>query len=114
LELHAYLWRDFMPICPPNGRNLVSVNRLVDMDSVRIPDNIILSQQFVINGDSLWVAEYKLEERETKPYIIEKISVNGPKWATDIVVKVIVKVIDLNDNSEYYLRREKQPIQRTS
>lgn len=113
LELYTYLQRDFMPIAPPDGRGLASVNWIVDVDSIAIPETVILSEQYVINGDSLWTATYKNDQRETPPYIIEKTSINGPKWQPNIEVTVIAKVIDSRDNSEYYLIKDRQQIQRT-
>jgi len=113
LELHAYLWRDFMPISPPDGKNLISINWLVDVDSVAIPNHIILSEQYVIYGDSLWTAPYTEEERETQPYVIERVSIEGPKWGPNVEVTVIAKVVDSITSSEYFLIRDNQPIERT-
>ena len=113
LELHAYLWRDFMPASPPNGKNLISINWLVDVDSVAIPDNIILSEQYVIYGDSLWTASYTQEQRETPPYGIKRISRDGPKWGPNVEVTIIAKIVDSNTNLEYFLIRDNQPIERT-
>jgi len=113
LELHANLWRDFMPISPPNGRNLISINWLVDIDSIAIPNYIMLLEQNVIYGDSLWTASYIKEERETQPYIIERVSIEGPKWGPNVEVIVIAKVVDSNTSSEYFLIRENQTIGRT-
>jgi hypothetical protein len=113
LELYSYMWRDFMPISPPNGKSLTSINWLVDIDSVAIPNHIMLSEQYVINGDSLWTASYTEEERETQPYVIERISREGPKWEPYVEVIVIAKVVDSNTNSEYFLIRDNQTIERT-
>uniref|UniRef100_UPI004048E0EA hypothetical protein n=1 Tax=Roseivirga sp. TaxID=1964215 RepID=UPI004048E0EA len=113
LELHAYLWRDFMPISPPDGKNLISINWLVDVDSIAIPTNILLSEQYVINGDSLWSTSYTNEIRETQPYLVERVSRDGPKWGPNIEVTVIAKVIDTNTKLEHFLIRENQQILRT-
>jgi hypothetical protein len=113
LELHAYLWRDFMPISPPDGKNLISINWLVDVDSIAIPPNIVLSKQYIINGDSLWETSYTNEIRETQPYLVERVSRDGPKWGPNIEVTVIAKVVDSSNNSEHFLIREKQQILRT-
>ena len=113
LELHAYLWRDFMPISPPNGKNLISINWLVDIDSVKIPNHILLSEQYVIYGDSLWTSSYTVEDRETQPYVIEGVSRGGPKWGPNVEVTVIAKIVDSNNSFEYFLIRENQPIGRT-
>lgn len=113
LELYSYLWRDFMPISPPNGKDLISINWLVDVDSVAIPNSIILSEQYVIFGDSLWTTSYSQEQREIQPYIIERISRDGPKWGSNVEVTVIAKIVDSNTNSEYFLIRDNQLIERT-
>ena len=113
LELHAYLWRDFMPISPPDGKDLISINWLVDVDSVAIPSNILLSEQYVINGDSLWTTSYTNELRETQPYLVERISRDGPKWGPNIEVTVIAKVVNASTKLEYFLIRENQQILRT-
>jgi hypothetical protein len=113
LELHAYLWRDFMPISPPDGKDLVSINWLMDVDSVNIPASIQLLEQYVINGDSLWRDSYTDEIRETEPYILERVSRNGPKWGPNIEITVVAKIIDTHTNTEHFLIRENQPILRT-
>lgn len=101
-----------MPISPPDGNKLISINRLVDIDSVSIPGNISLAEQYIINGDSLWTTLYTNETRKTQPYIIERVSKGGPKWGPNIEVTVIAKVVDANTNSEYFLIRENQLIER--
>ena len=113
LELHAHLWRDFMPISPPEGKNIISINWLVDVDSVAIPSSIVLSEQYVINGDSPWETSYTNEIRKTQPYLVERVSRDGPKWGPNIEVTVIAKVVDTSTNLEHFLIRENQQILRT-
>jgi hypothetical protein len=72
--LDAALWRDFMPISPPNGKPLISLNWLISSDSSAIPSNIKLVRQYVINSDSVWIAEYLNDTRNAPVYEIEKIS----------------------------------------
>ena len=112
-ELHAYLWRDFQPISPPDGKELLSINWLVDTDSVNVPNHIALSEQFVIHGDSIWTANYTDEKRQSPPYVQERVSRNGPKWGPDLEVTVIAKVTDLSTGAGYYLRRDHVTIGRT-
>lgn len=100
--------------------NLVSSNFLIDVDSTVIPEGIILAEQYVINNDAVWFATYDdthLEEWDNGPYVIHRISYDGPKWVEydpaiegyDRTVKVIViaRVIDTNNCAEYYLRDER-------
>jgi len=113
LELKAYLWRDFMPTSTPSGQGLISINWLLNVDSVSIPDYIVLSKQFVISGDSIWTTDYSDELRETPDYVIERISRNGPFWEPNTEVTIVAKVVNLSNSTEHYLRLEDQLIMRT-
>ena len=74
--IDVYLWRDFQPISPPNGKNLISINWLIRADSSAIPDNIELKQQYVVYGDSLWIADYENETHQIPEYKQKKVSRN--------------------------------------
>jgi len=111
--LDAYLWRDFMPISPPDGKPLLSINWLIDIDSIVIPAQIDLKEQYVIYNDSIWISGYEDETRSTPPYKIEKISRNGPKWGPNIYIDIISKIHDSNTNTDYYLKAEDIYINRT-
>jgi hypothetical protein len=112
--LDAYLWRDFMPISPSDGKPMISINWLIDIDSIEISDNIDLIEQYVIYNDSIWIAEYENESSSTQPdYKIEKISREGPKWGPKIYIDVISKVHDSNTNRDYYIRIKNIYVERT-
>jgi len=112
--LKAYLWRDFMPSPDLDRDAMISINRLTDINSVKIPDNIRMIQQYVIYGNSIWIANYEKEERPSQPaYIIEEISRNGPKWGPKIYVDVVSKVYDTNTNKIYYIKCKNAYIDRT-
>ncbi|MEO9803896.1 MAG: hypothetical protein ABJF04_11635 [Reichenbachiella sp.] len=113
LELHAAIWRDFMPVSPPDGKNLISVNWLVNTDSTNMPSDIALVKQFVIHEDDIWIADYSSESSETADYLVERISRNGPKWGPDVAVTVIAEVKCLKDDTFYYVRLDNQNIERT-
>ena len=111
--IDVYLWRDFQPISPPNGKNLISINWLIRADSSAIPDNIELKQQYVVYGDSLWIADYENETHQIPEYKQKKVSRNGPKWGPLVYVDVIAKVTDSKTNRDFYLKRDKVFIIRT-
>jgi len=112
--LDAFLWRDFMPISPPNGTPMISINWLICTKSNKIPDNIDLVKQFVFFNDSVWVSDYEKETRPDQPeYKIEKISRNGPKWGPNINVDVISQIHDSKTNKDYYIMRKKVFVIRT-
>jgi len=111
--LDAFLWRDFMPISPPNGKPLISINWLIRADSSAIPENIELKQQYVIYGDSVWISDYENETHQTPEYKQEKVSRNGPKWGPKVYVDVIARITDTKANRDYYLKRDRVFIIRT-
>ena len=111
--LESYLWRDFMPISPPNGKPLASVNWLISRDSISIPDNIEMIKQYVINNDSVWIANYEDGLNTGPDYKIKKISRNGPKWGPGINVDIISKIMDKNTNQDFYLIQKDVLIGRT-
>lgn len=119
--LEAYLWRDFMPfgglsddeLARRNG--LISINRLVEVNSARIPDNITLVKQYVVYGNMIWETTYEDETGpEQPPYKIEKISHGGPKWDTGIKVDVIAEVRNSKNGKSYYISCKGITVIRTS
>ena len=112
--LEAYLWRDFMPVSSSDGNLLISINWLTDINSVKIPDNIRMLQQYVIYGGSIWIANY---ENEASPnqlvYRIEKVSRNGPQWGPKVYVDVISKVRDSKTDKIHYIKCKNAYIERT-
>ena len=111
--LDAYLWRDFMPISPPNGKPLIAINWLISIDSTAIPANIEMKEQYVIHNDSVWIAAYEPESHTTPIYKIEKVSRNGPKWGPMIYVDIVSKIIDSKTNRDYFIKIKNIYIGRT-
>lgn len=103
--LDAILYCNLMPISPPESKNLTSINRLINIDSVSVPDNLDITDQYVINNDSIWLAKYHEPPIESLPYMIEKISFNGPKWGPNISVDVFVKINDSDNKKDYYIKK---------
>lgn len=112
--LDAYIWRDFQPISPLNGKPMFSINWLINIDSVKIPDNLDLIKQFVINKDSIWISDYKNDTRPIQPlYKIEKYSNSGPKWGPNIYVDVIAQIYDSQTDKVYFLKCKNKFVSRT-
>lgn len=113
--LDAYLWRDFMPISPEDGKPMISINWLVSTDSTKIPENISMIKQYVFFGDEVWEAEYENEAPSPSlpEYKSERISRNGPKWGPNINVDVISQIYDSQTNKNYYIERRGVYVQRT-
>jgi uncharacterized protein (DUF2225 family) len=114
-KLDAYLWRDFMPESPPNGKPMISINWLVSTDLVKIPENISMVKQYVFYEDEFWVADYENEAPTPSlpEYKLERISRNGPKWGPKIYVDVISQIYDSKTNKTHYIERKGVYVERT-
>jgi hypothetical protein len=110
LTLRASLWRDFMPISPPDGRPLAAVLQVQPADGTPVSPSIRATAVYVVLGGDVWTAA-ALEERprsETAP-AYEVVARDGPKWGPDVNVDVVVR---LTDGSRSWLLRA--PEQRIS
>jgi hypothetical protein len=92
LVLECFLWRDFMPISPPDGRPLMATIRLVELDSLPLPENLDLEHLWVLNGEQFWSTAFEDEPRPPlPPFEIERVARCGPKWGpgeVDVAVSV--------------------------
>jgi hypothetical protein len=93
-RLETYLWRDFMPIAPPDGQPLVALARLVEVDSLAIPAGVELSYLWVYYQGDVWATPFvDPPVAGTPPYIIERAARNGPKWGPGVKVDVVLEFI---------------------
>ena len=93
LSLNASLWRDFMPISPPDGKPLVAVLQVRTEDGSEVPATVRADMVWVLNGADTW-ATLPREERsrqETAP-VYELVVRDGPKWGPGITVDVVVRL----------------------
>ncbi|MFX0181436.1 MAG: hypothetical protein ACFE95_00030 [Candidatus Hodarchaeota archaeon] len=111
-RLETYLWRDFMPISPPDGKPLIAVVKVLPNDSLKFPANIDADHLWVVNGQEIWSTSFSDEEVPQDEYILEKIARDGPKWDPGISVDVIVRLV-VNDHNTYLLKAPNQTIHRT-
>jgi hypothetical protein len=109
-SLEAYLWRDFMPIAPSDGRPLVAVARLASLDQEPIPGDVELVYLWVVNGNRVWSTTFS-DGVETPDNVIQRYAYNGPKWGPGISVDVVVGV--KIDSTLRLVRAPAQPIYRT-
>ena len=62
LALTPYLWRDFMPSSPPDGKPLVALLRIQAADNATVSSSIHVDAVWVILGNEVWSSEVT-EER---------------------------------------------------
>ncbi len=113
--LETYLWRDFMPVSPPDGQPLRAVITVLPVNSEYLPAGIDADKIWIITGSENWVGllektgEYTAGRPLTR---LEKTSGGGPKWGPGINVEVVVQLRDKKGNT-YLLGAGKQLIHRT-
>ena len=113
LVLECQLWRDFMPIIPPEGNGLIALIRLTEIDALPIEANLDLRHLWVLLGSECWSTDFTDERRApTPPHIKEKIARWGPEWETGVAVDVVVQV-RLNGRACYVVKALDVPIHRT-
>ncbi len=113
--LKTEIWRDFMPISPPDGRPLTASIYIETVDSSAISFNLDSDRVYIVNGKDVWASSYAEELPDDypsrQPFRLVKVVRNGPKWGPDIFVDVIVRIL-ANDNI-YFLRAKNQYIWET-
>lgn len=103
LYLSSHLWRNFMPSTCSDCSRLAAYIRIIDCDSVSVPGSVDPRCIWILNGDETWGSEFSDETPPPNyPYVVSRIARCGPKWDTDILVDVIVKIISGDD--VYYIR----------
>jgi hypothetical protein len=113
LRLSTYLWRDFQPVSPVDGKPLIAVFRVATADQTPLPTGTRVDAAWVVFGDEVWNAQPVEEQpRESGSPSLEVVGRNGPKWGPNASVDVIVQVRD-DRNATYRLQAPQQPIART-
>ncbi len=113
--LETYLWRDFMPISPPDGKPLIASVQVTALDMMGFPPSVTSDRIWIVKEVETWEAGFSDEERPQRPdgrHQLELIARHGPKLETGIEVDVVVRLKDGDDN-EYLLRASQQVIHRT-
>lgn len=113
--LETYLWRDFMPVSPPDGKPLRAVVTLLPVHSEHLPADIDAKKIWIIQGEEVWanlLSTVSPAEPDHPVIRLEKTAANGPKWGPGIEVIVVVEIHD-KEGKTYLLKAEHQPIHRT-
>jgi hypothetical protein len=113
LVLETYLWRDFMPISPPDGKPLIASLKLKTTNKTALPEGTEVETVWVVNGKKQWSpAKKEVRAGNDRSSMMTIVVRNGPKWGPGIKVDVVVRVKDAKGHS-YLLRAAKQNINRT-
>lgn len=91
LILETYLWRDFMPIAPPDGQPLVAILRVRAADGSPLPAGLAIPSASVYYQGWQW-ASAPQESPATGPSLLEAVARGGPKWGPGVTVDVVVRL----------------------
>jgi hypothetical protein len=109
--LETYMWRDFQPISPPNGKPLIAIIRVHAVGIVSFPISTIIERLWLMD-DLIIVSTGPTEEYMMDGNTLEMVFRNGPKWEPGISIDVVVKLIS-GGSGTYYLKAVNQKIHRT-
>ena len=94
-SLETYMWRDFMPISPPDGKPLIVIIWVHALGVDDFPLSTIIERLWLIDGSYI-TSTLHTEEYSVNGNTLEMVFRNGPKWGPGIFVDVIVKLIDMD------------------
>lgn len=112
LFLTTSMWRDFMPIAPPDGHRLIAIFYVVTSDSSDLPADLTATAGFVVTDDEVWSTRFTGEEpapSEDQSFQLVAVARGGPKFGPDVYVDVVVRLED-DSGRQVLLRAEDQYI----
>ncbi len=112
LSMHAFVWRDFMPISPPDGRPLSAVLEIQVAGLPRYPAYLVADRVWIIQGRDVWSTQEIKEQPVETADRLRLFVAGGPRWPAGSPVTVILRLVDQRSGEEALLRTE-QIIQRT-
>jgi hypothetical protein len=119
LGLDVFLWRDFQPISPPDGKPMLTLIKLVNPDTTEAIalEGVVANKLWVFNragsseepetGGEIWATQ--LDQQLPSEYMARE----GPKWQPGTTVDVVVEISDAQENI-YLVKAEQQVIQQTN
>lgn len=109
-----YLWRDFMPPSPPDGKELRAVVTLYALNFSTFPtENFTANQMWVFYKGEIWNPKFEFPIVSYKDSSSISMSASGgPKWGPGVYVNVTLEVI-YNNLQNYNLTAFNQYIEAT-
>jgi hypothetical protein len=90
IRVEPYLWRDFMPPSPSDGKPLIAAVTLSQSSEPNFPKTVTAADVWVISGNDTWKEVMQDEQPHYPPSEVVWIARNGPKWGPGIQVDVVV------------------------
>ena len=111
-KLETFLWRDFMPVSPPDGKPMIALIKVIEKNEVPIASDLELKYLWMINGQEIWSTKFTEETPLSPDNELHRIAREGPQWDPGIEVDVVVG-LTRGDGSMKLLRARDQLIHRT-
>jgi hypothetical protein len=95
MTLEPFVWRDFMPVSPPGGTELMANCLITAEDGQPYPSGLDADKIWVIAGDEVWEGVFTEEAGPPGPtrlYQLQKLAYGGPKWDVGTEVEVVVRL----------------------
>ena len=115
LILETYLWRDFMPVSPKDGKPLRAVVNLIPVNQPNLPPEVVMDKIWIIKDKETWSDSLSYVGQKMPTANLPKLEMmaqGGPKWEPGTLVKVVVRVKD-QQGKIYLLQAKDQEIHRT-
>ena len=111
LQLTTSLWRDFMPISPPDGQPLAAILRVTELKGGKLPGGLEAQAAWVIVGNMAWYFVPASSGNETETQL-EFHGADGPRWNPGTKADVVIELRDPTGAS-YRIQAKAQQIVRT-
>jgi hypothetical protein len=124
LSLSSYLWRDFMPANPPDGRPMIAVLKVATSNQKPFPVGVRIDRAWVLFGEQIWEVSDLRGRVKGHPYnedswinctdspVCEAIARDGPKWGPGVYVDVVVQLTE-KEGRHHLLQARNQYVKRT-
>ena len=111
IELEAYIYRDFMPISPPDGKPMCGLVTLKTKSGNAVPKGITVISIRISHKKKSWSAKMKMDPNFNRKNVNVRVD-GGPKWQTGIMIDITVYL--KYNGREYLLQLEKRKLHKTS
>ena len=117
IVLSTFLMRDFMPLCPPDGRPLTGSLQASELAGHPLPSGSSVLEAWVIYSGELWNAPSlgpttPGHPGEVRPDRLFTGFSDGPKWGPEVAVDVVVS-LRIGSRRTFFLRAPNQWIGRS-
>ena len=113
IQLSTSLWRDFMPVSPPDGKPLAAILRVTDLKGGALPKGLEAEGAWVIVGSMAWFFVPEPATDASSATLLEFRGAEGPRWAPGTKADVVLELKD-DSGAHWRIQAPRQEIVRTN